>query len=246
MSDIIKTEAIVLSKLKYSETSIIVTFYTDSYGKLSAIIKGGRNPKSKMAMIVDPLNHLQIILYKKDTRDVQILSSADIISHYARIKEDLNTAKYSFAIIELIKNLTSEHETNHRLFKGLVRILNHLERKTENPAILYGRFFLFFLSELGYEIAVDKCGICSKLLDVKNKIGFNFESGFSCSDCTKFYLSAEIFSAELFEYIICLKNNMKAENLSVETMDKTNLFLERYLKHHIADFKGIQSFHIYN
>lgn len=245
MSDIIKTEAIVLSKLNYSETSIIVTFYTESYGKLSAIIKGGRSPKSKMGMIVDPLNHLQIILYKKDTRDVQILSSADIVSHFSKIKEDLNTAKYSFAIIELIKNLTSEHETNKRLFKGLVRILNHLEKKTENPAILYGRFFLFFLAELGYEIAFDNCVICSKPIDAKNKIGFHFESGFACSDCTYSHLGMELFSGELFNYLICLKNNIKVSNLSIETIDKSNLFLERYLKHHIPDFKGIQSFQIY-
>ncbi len=106
MSDIIKTEAVVLSKINYGDTSSIVSLYTESDGKLSAIVKGGRGPKSKIGKIIDPLNHLQVIIYKKTTRDVQILSDANLISHFVNIKEDLDATKYSFAIIELVKNLT--------------------------------------------------------------------------------------------------------------------------------------------
>jgi DNA repair protein RecO (recombination protein O) len=76
MSEILKTEAFVLSKLNYGDTSSIVSLYTKDSGKISAIIKGARSPKSKMGMIIDPLNFLEIILYKKDSREVQLISSA--------------------------------------------------------------------------------------------------------------------------------------------------------------------------
>ena len=100
MSEIVKTEAVVLSKLNYGDSSSIAALFTKNYGKLSAIIKGGRNPKSKIGFIVDPLNHLQVILYKKDNRDIQTLSNADIISHFSKIKEDLNKLKYTYAVLE--------------------------------------------------------------------------------------------------------------------------------------------------
>ncbi len=87
MSEIIKTEAVVLSKLNYGDSSLIVTLFTKEYGKLSAIIKGARNPKSKMGLVIDPLNHLQIILYKKDTRELQIISSAEILTYFPKIKD---------------------------------------------------------------------------------------------------------------------------------------------------------------
>ncbi|MFO7445527.1 MAG: DNA repair protein RecO, partial [Ignavibacteriaceae bacterium] len=127
MSEIIKTEAVVLSKLNYGDTSSIASLYTKEYGKLSAILKGSRSPKSKIGLIVDPLNHLQVIMYKKDTRELQLISSADIISHFSKIKADFNKLKYCHAVLELIKKLTGEHEANAKLFRGVIRIFNLIE-----------------------------------------------------------------------------------------------------------------------
>ncbi len=245
MSDIIKTEAVVLSKLNYGDTSSIVALYTESNGKLSAIIKGGRGPKSKNGKIIDPLNHLQVIFYNKNTRDVQILSDANLISHFANIKEDLDATKYGFAIIELVKNLTVEHEANAKLFKGLIKILNMINDKKEASAFLYGRFLLFFLSELGYELSINKCAICGNDVVANKSLGFDFNTGFVCSDCFESHSSLENVSAELFELIFCLKTNRLSEKFSVDLIDRFNLLLERYLKFHISDFKGIQSLQIF-
>ena len=245
MSDIIKTEAVVLSKLNYGDTSSIVTLYTESDGKLSAIIKGGRGPKSKSGKIIDPLNHLQIIFYKKNSRDVQILSDANLISHFINIKEDLDSTRFSFAILELVKNLTVEHEANAKLFKGLIKILNMINDKKESSAFLYGRFLLFFLSELGYELSIDKCSICGNGVVAKKSLGFDHNAGFVCSDCFESHSGLENVSAELFELIFCLKTNRLTEKFSVDLMDRFNLLLERYLKFHVSDFKGIQSLQIF-
>jgi DNA repair protein RecO (recombination protein O) len=245
MSEIIKTDAVVLSKLNYGDTSSIVSLYTETDGKISAIVKGGRSPKSKIGKIIDPINHLQVIIYKKNTRDVQILTDANLVAHFLNIKEDLDATKYGFAIIELVKNLTAEHEVNEKLFKGLIKILSLINDKKENPAFLFGRFLLFFLSELGYEISIDKCSLCGNNLKAKENIGFDFNSGLICSDCFESHPGLEGISAELFELIFCLKTNRLAEKFNVVLMDKFNLLIERYLKFHITDFKGIQSFQIY-
>ena len=245
MSDIVKTEAVVLSKLNYGDTSSIVSLYTQSDGKISAIIKGGRGPKSKNGKIIDPLNHLQVIIYKKVSRDIQILSDANLISYFVNIKEDLDATKFGFAIIEIVKNLTIEHEANSKLFKGLIKILNMINDKNEAPGFLYGRFLLFFLSKLGYELSIDKCTICRNKVIANKSLGFDYNTGFVCSDCFESHSGLENVSAELFELIFCLKTNRKSEKFSVDLIDKFNLLLERYLKFHISDFKGIQSLQIF-
>lgn len=245
MSDIIKTEAVVLSKLNYGDTSSIVSLYTESDGKLSAIIKGGRGPKSKNGKIIDPLNHLQVIIYKKASRDIQILSDANTISHFVNIKEELDATKYGFAIIELVKNLTADHEANTKLFRGLIKILNMINDKKEHPAFLYGRFLLFFLSELGYELSINKCTICGNDVVANKSLGFDFNTGFVCADCFVSHSGLENVSAELFDLIFCLKTNRLAEKFNVDLIDKFNLLMERYLKYHVSDFKGIQSLQIY-
>jgi len=245
MSDIVKTEAVVLSKLNYGDTSSIVSLYTESDGKISAIIKGGRGPKSKNGKIIDPLNHLQVIIYKKASRDIQILSDANLISHFVNLKEDLDATKYGFAIIEIVKNLTAEHEANSKLFKGLIKILNMINDKIEAPGFLFGRFLLFFLSELGYELSIDKCAVCGNNVIANKSLGFDFNTGFICSDCFESHSGLENISTELYKLIFCLKNNRKSEIVNVDLMDKFNLLMERYLKFHVSDFRGIQSLQVY-
>lgn len=244
MSDIIKTEAVVLSKINYGDSSSIVSLYSESEGKISAIIKGGRNPKSKIGKVVDPLNHIQVIFYKKDTREIQILTSADLISYFGRIKQNLDSLKYSLAILESVKNLTLEDEPNKKLFKGLVKILNHIENEKENPAILFGRFLLFFITELGYDLAIEKCSVCGNQNKPDGALGFDLELGFVCKDCFQSHSGLEYISAELFNYLFCLKKNKVFVAVNDDLLIKFNQLIEKYLKHHIPDFKGIKSLKI--
>lgn len=245
MSEIIKTEAVVLTKMDYGDTSKIVSLYTRDFGKISAIIKGARSPKSKIGMVVDPLNYIQVVVYKKDTRELQIVSTADLVTHFTSIKEDLDKLKYSQAILELLKNLTMEHEANERLFKGVIKILTLINSKAEHPAILFGRFFMFFLSELGYEIQLEKCAVCGRTNLVNMELSHNFELGILCSDCRQTHVEFFSINPELFSFLNCLKDNKKVQLTNIAVAERAIVFMERYLKFHIPDFKGIQSFQIF-
>ncbi len=246
MSDIIKTEAVVLSKINYGDSSNIISIFTKDYGKLSAIVKGGRNPKSKIGLVADPLNHLQVVLYKKDTRDIQIISSADIIKYFAKIRDDFEKLKYASAVVELVKKLTPEHEENLKLFRGLVRILSLLDTSNEKEIIVFGRFLIFFLTELGYEIQLDKCCICGRTNLFQNRLSYNFEIGILCSICRENHLESFSINAELFQYLFCLKNNRSIEDkINYETMEAALIFLEKYIKYHVQDFTGIRSFQLF-
>ena len=242
MSEIIKTEAVVLSKINYGDTSIIASLYSKDSGKMSVIIKGGRSPKSKIGMMVDPLNHLEIVFYKKESRDVQLLSGVEIISHFHHLKEDLERLKYSYAVIELVKNLSPENEPNIKTFKGIVRILSLFDSSNESPEILFGRFFLFFIEEVGYQLQLFKCSVCGKD-DLKNKIlGYNYDRGLLCEDCRAENINNYEINSELFDYLHCLKTNKSIQSVNDYTIKNANSFFENYLKFHISDFKGIQSF----
>jgi len=245
MSEIIKTEALVLSKLNYGDTSSITCLYTKDFGKLSAIIKGGRSPKSKMGFIIDPLNHLQIILYKKDTREIQLISGADILSHFSRIKQDYNKLKYSYAILELIKNLTVDHEANVKLFRGIIRILSLIESANDADEVLFGRFFLFFLKETGFELQIEKCAVCGKTNTGNSELSYNYEIGILCIECRQNFLENFRINAELFNYLQSLKHSKQVDKTNIETSERAIVFMEKFLLHHFPEFKGIQSFQLF-
>ncbi len=241
MSEIIKTEAIVLNKINYGDTSMIASFFTRNYGRLSGILKGGRSSKSSIGAAVNPLNHIEIIFYKKDTREIQLVSGASIISHFPRIKEDFERLQYSLAVLELLKKLTPEHEVNHRLFSGTLRILSLFESSKEEPLVLFGRYFIFFLTDIGYELQFETCISCGKSSFKSENLAYNFDLGIFCEQCSRDNIYSFTIDMELFDYLLCLKYNKQAVKINKSVKEKAIVFLDRYAKHHVPDFKGLQS-----
>ncbi len=245
MSEIIKTEAVVLSKMNYGDSSNIASLFTEDLGKISVIIKGARSGKSKFGKIVDPLNYLSVVLYKKESREVQLLSGADIIEHFPEIKIDLTKLSFAYGVLELIKFFLAEREVNKKLFKGVIKILRRLNSGEEMPEITFGRFFLFFLKETGYEIQTDSCGSCGKK-ELSENVYYHREKGVICGDCAKLTVDIYKLNAELLKYLICLKKGESLNNFSNLISQKAILFLENHLKYHVPDFKGISSLKLFN
>jgi DNA repair protein RecO (recombination protein O) len=245
MNLIAETEAFVLTKIDFGDTSNIVSLFTKEFGKISAIVKGGKSGKAGKARIIDPPNYLQVMLYNKPSRDVQLISGAEIIAHYPKIKDDLEKLKYSYAVIELIRKLLPEHEPNHRIFKGIVRIFELFEISQEFPEVTFGRFFLFLMKESGYEVQLDKCTSCGKTNLSGGNLAYNFDFGILCEECGSGFTSSFGIEAELFRYLICLKNNLALPNPGKKVPGLAINFMEKYLRHHIPGFSGIQTFQIF-
>ena len=73
------TDAIVLRAIKYGDTSKIVTLYTRRFGKVAVIAKGARSAKSKFGSALEPMSLIQAVFYRKENREVQLLSQADLL-----------------------------------------------------------------------------------------------------------------------------------------------------------------------
>ena len=57
-----QTEAIIIKKIKLGEADRILTLYTPHLGKIRAVAKGVRRPRSKMAGHLELLTHSLIFL----------------------------------------------------------------------------------------------------------------------------------------------------------------------------------------
>ena len=245
MSEIIKTKALVLKKLDYGDTSKIATFFTEDFGKISAIIKGARSPKSKIGSVVDVLNLVQLVYYKKTTREVQLVSQVDLGDHYPKIKEDLDKLKYSSSIVELLIKLIAEDEPHKKLFSGTIRIFDLINESLQPPEVYFVKYILFLLKEIGYEIQLDKCSICGKGTKLGMPYVFNYNTGFLCEECKKDQLTSFEFSAELFKLLICLSRRKNDCEYNKKDINKLIFFLEKYIVYHVPEFKGLKSLQVY-
>lgn len=241
MSQLHKTNAIVLSKLNFGDTSKIVTLFTEEFGKETCIIKGARSPKSKIGGIVDVMNHIQVVFYKKESREVQMISQADLISNFTIIKENLDKLKYASSVLELLNSLTISNEQNEKLYRGSVRILDLMNDPLSDSQLLFVKYFMFFIDELGYSLKEFVCKLCGKSLHEEDRVFYNHEKGFMCADCQSNELINYEFSKELFNLLVCLSGKQNHCRYNAENLARLISFFERFLKYHIPEFKGIKS-----
>ena len=75
---LIATNAIVLKRIPYGDTGIIFRVFTEELGKVSVLAKGAWKPKNAAGPLLEPINHLHIQFYNKNTRNIQILKDADL------------------------------------------------------------------------------------------------------------------------------------------------------------------------
>lgn len=243
MSSIITTEAIVLSSVDYSDSSKIVSLLTRESGKISVMAKGARQKKSKLGLVLNPLNIVQAVIYTKPNRDIQILSSADLLTHFQHIAADYDSIKYAWAVLELVNICLLEHEHEEKIFRAVQRILERINAAKESPMISFLRFFLFLFGELGFELNVTECTTCRKPIGIDDAV-FTPLSGMLCGSCAQIITEKTYLSKELFILIKCLKNGNEINN--PEESDLRNIFrmFEQYATHHISSFRSLKSLRI--
>lgn len=146
---IIKTEVIVLKSIKYGDTSKIVTLYSKDLGKVKAIIKGARNYKSGMSGIFQTLNFLSVILYLKESREIQNLSKAEFIYSFKNISEDFDKLQTALKVIEIINKSLPDMDPNPELFKIATLFFTGINKPDSDNELLLLNFQIDFLKISG-------------------------------------------------------------------------------------------------
>jgi len=154
---IVKTRAVVLREIKYRDQSKICSIYTRDFGKISVIIKGARNPKNKLSGLFCAGNVVDVVLYKKNSRDIQLVSDGNLILSPMVPAPDLERFSILYRIIDLVKQTTERDEKNLSLFTLLAGTLQQLYRNDINFQELYTWFLLRFVSLLGFQPSLRFC-----------------------------------------------------------------------------------------
>jgi len=237
-----KTEAVVLKTQRSGETSKIVTLYSLKFGKLKVVAKGSRGLKSRFYGSLEPLNHVSIVYYFKETREIQFLSQADIIHAYENIKSDLNKYALATVICELIDR-TELEQANPYLFQILTDILNAIDQTGQNLLNYLLWFILKFLKINGFNPDFDHCKVC-KTENVERSVRFSIISGsFNCEKCSVQEPTAISVPAKTIQY---LKNLQRSSVRSLESKASTSssdaeMLLLSFLQYHVEETKYLNS-----
>lgn len=202
---IVKTKAVVLRGRRLGETSKLATLYTEDCGKLKAVARGARKPKSKFGAALEVLSEVQIVCYLRDNRDLQTLSECDVVRTFPHLTADLQRLAYASAGCELIERLTIDNEANVRLYQCLIGLLAGLDEvDLVQCESLFWYFQLRLATALGYHPQLAPCVSCSLPLEGE-RLGFSPALGGSlCTACSR--REGQYATAQSIRFLTHLQN----------------------------------------
>ena len=181
MPDYTKTDAIVLKTVNYSETSQVLTFCSEQFGKLRAIAKGARRGKKAGGAGMDLLNLCEIVVIYKQPPTLSLVTTWQVTENFSALRSDLDRLYTSLYAAELVSKTIEEGNPEQDVFKLLASFLRALSRGTEcYPAVL--RFEFLLLERLGLAPELSGCVSCGA--KIENGAAFSAEAGgLLCGNC---------------------------------------------------------------
>lgn len=164
-----RVKAIILKRINYRETSVIVHLLTDSVGKISGLMKGVRNPSKK----IPPLAYqqgscIEAFVYIKPKGGLELVTKPEIIEPFNFESE--KSIFWKRLLFSVDRFIPPSRFNSNEVFELLFKTGSILEEIKNNRAVeIFVTEKILFL--LGFGPFLDRCLVCG------TKKGLYFFSG---------------------------------------------------------------------
>jgi DNA repair protein RecO (recombination protein O) len=176
----IRTEAVVLRHSDWGEADRLLYLYTEHLGKVRAIGKGIRKPRSRKSGHLEPFTHTNLQLARG--RDLYIVTQAETINAFLPLRDDLILFGQASYAIELVDRFTFEGEENQAIFRLIIRTLSRLAVDKDCQLVL--RYFeMRLLDLLGFRPQLQRCTACEAQIKPEDQYFSSEKGGVMCPRC---------------------------------------------------------------
>ncbi len=232
---ILRTDAIVLKRFNFRETSIIATFLTREYGKISGLLKGIRKEPRKFASTVEPFSHNEIIFYKSRHSTLHLVSQCDILNNFSPLRHDLSRVGTASVMMELADAVMPDEDRNTEVFELALRSLSELETNPK-PDKIDAIFKIKLLSLSGFKPHLDSCISCAGQSLGHAKFSLR-SGGLLCERCwTKDAAARSIFKGTIATILFIERNDFSRNlslGMSAEVKKEIEMILNLFIRFHI-------------
>ena len=231
---ILETKAIVLSSLKYGDTSLIIRCYTQDFGLKSFIAKGVFSKKKRNTSLYFPLAEIDLSFQpKSNEQQLVFLKSAQTAYYYESLHFHPIKSAIVFFLAEILNLVLKEEADNPELYFYIENSLKEFDQKKDD----FADFHLIFLLQLSYFLGFyPNLEIDGNLFDLEN--GF-----FTNSNSSINMLKAD--ETVLFKKLLELHFSEDSKNTFNQSQRSLLLeILVKYYQIHTTNFKKPKSLQV--
>jgi DNA repair protein RecO (recombination protein O) len=236
-----KDLAICIRAIDYSETSQIVTFFARAAGKIDAIAKGSKRPKSPFDGPIEVLSHGNIVFVDSAGEKLATLTEFQQQPALINLRNNLFVLYACLFAAELLNNLTHDYDPHPELFDSFLEFLHNANEQhstgdqQRNILALLILFQLTLLKEIGLQPILNQCANCKARYEIRDtRYEYYFSSsanGLICKDCESSFPDKIKLTKEASACLAAFKQ-------IPESAENTLKEIEKVLVHHLTGLLG--------
>ncbi len=194
----LRVEGIILRHREWGEADRLLTIYTRELGKIPAIAKGVRKPRSRKGGHLEPFMRSSLLVARG--RTFYILTQAEAIDNYPNLREDLTLLSMASYLVELLDRFIYDEEENRALYRLLRDSLNRLNRGDD--ADLVSRYYeIRLLDQVGFRPQLFRCADCEQTIQPQDQFLSPQQGGALCPSCGARAGEARPISMQALKYL---------------------------------------------
>ena len=183
--DIFKVKGLVLNKKDINDSDIYVTFFTQEYGKITAVAYGIRKSKKRSIISLSPLSLSEMTISRKG--EYYNIIEMDLIKNYKNIIKNIEKLEISLYILSSVDKIFEIDFQENEFYDKLIEILDYIENIDKLKIgykyftiIAFLRRIMFYegiydLEEIQKKLGEDLYQKLKKILSLKNRDDFEIK-----------------------------------------------------------------------
>ncbi len=233
-----KTKGIILRTVKFGETSVVTTAYTELFGIQSYMVKGVRQStktSSGKGIYFQPAAILDMEVYYNQMRNLNFIREYGWGYLYENVLSDVVKNTVALYMIELLQHSLKQPEANPELFHMMQDSLQQLDKASPTlTANLPLYFSLHLTGELGFKIQ-GTFSEATSVLDLQEGQFINDKPGHS------FYAEKELAQAVSQLQSIHFYSDLENLHFPRSVRQRLLIIFQNYLSLHVHDFGEIKT-----
>ena len=180
----LKTAAIVLRNADYRENDRMLTLLTPGSGRVEAVCRGCRRPKSPLLAASECFCEGEYMLY--ENRGHTSVTACAVTDSFYPLREDYDLLRYAAYMLAVCEAAAQPGLASLDLFTLLTRSLSRLAYLHMEPKSVTAAFLLLYSAASGYRPRLSECVRCGRTAGTDEIRHFDIEEGgLCCTECAR-------------------------------------------------------------
>jgi DNA repair protein RecO (recombination protein O) len=226
-----RVEAVVLQHSDWGEADRLLSLFTREMGKLRAIAKGVRKPRSRKAGHLEPFTRVSLLLARG--RDLFIVTQAEALDVHDPLRADLVLLGNAAYVIELLERFTFEEGENRTLYRLLTATLDRLSRG-DDPDLVCRYYEIRLLDLVGFRPRLFACAQCEAEIRPEDQYFSAAQGGALCPRCGSQVPASHTISLQALKYFRHFQRSSYQEATRAQVAPAVRAEMESLMQYYLT------------